>query len=78
VVAPPPPVAPTPPVDTAPKISDEQKAKLLALDKEREEKAKAHKKERAGAAAKHGPAKRYKSQGFTTGGNKFDPLNANL
>jgi len=76
---PPPPVATTPPADTnASKLSDEQKAKLAAADKALEQKAKARKKSRAAAGGgSHGSAK-YKSQGFTSGGSKFDPLNANL
>lgn len=77
--APPPAVTTPPPADTtaaAPKLSDEQKAKLAAADKALELKAKAKKKNRptSGSRSSH----KYKSQGFTTGGNKFDPLNANL
>jgi hypothetical protein len=83
--APPPPPTPTPdpPATTAAplpdtRFTDEQKAKLAAADKVRDEKAKSHKKSRAtGGGTPHSSAK-YKSQGFTSGGNKFDPLNANL
>ncbi|HEY1691226.1 MAG TPA: hypothetical protein VGG39_03650 [Polyangiaceae bacterium] len=78
--APPPPVATTtaPPADSAAiKLTDKQKAKLAAADKALEAKAKAHRKSRgAGGGAAH--SAKYKSQGFTTGGNKFDPLNANM
>jgi len=71
------PAATTPPADTAAaKLSDEQKARLSAADKALEAKNKAHKKSRGAAV----PAsnRKYKSQGFTTGGNKFDPLNASM
>jgi hypothetical protein len=78
--APPPAVVapPTPPAVTAvdARFSDDQKARLKAADEERNDKAKAKKKARAGAAAPH--SAKYKSQGFTSGGNKYDPLNANL
>lgn len=87
--APPPPApapAPTPAAATPPpaetasaasKLNDDQKAKLAAADKALEAKAKARKKNRATSAG--APASRkYKSQGFTTGGNKFDPLNASM
>jgi hypothetical protein len=60
------------------KLSDDQRAKLAAADKALEAKAKAHKKGRAGySGGSHGSSKS-KSQGFTTGGNKFDPLNASF
>ena len=50
-----------------------------AVDKALDAKMKAHKKGRAAAAAGGGShSAKYKSQGFTTGGNKFDPLNANM
>jgi len=70
------PATTTPPVDTVSKLSDEQKSRLSAADKALEAKSKAHKKTRAVSA----PAsnRKYKSQGFTTGGNKFDPLNASM
>jgi flagellar basal body-associated protein FliL len=70
----------TPPADTsnAAKLSDEQKAKLALADKELEQKSKARKKNRAAAASGGGShSAKYKSFGFTTGGSKFDPLNAN-
>ncbi len=74
----PPPAATTPPADTAPKLSDEQKAKLAAADKALEQKSKARKKNRAAAGGSAPHSAKYKSMGFTTGGNKFDPLNANM
>jgi hypothetical protein len=82
--APPPPVAPTP--DVAPTaaplpdhgLSDDQKAKLAAADKARDDRTKGRKKARGMAAGAYHSSGKIKSQGFTTGGNKFDPLNANL
>jgi hypothetical protein len=78
--APPPPVATTtaPPADSsANKLTDQQKAKLAAADKALETKAKAHRKTRGvGGGTPH--SAKYKPQGFTTGGNKFDPLNASM
>lgn len=79
--APPPPAtaaataAPAP--SPASQLSDDQKAKLAAADKALQ--AKTHKKSRAasGGGGSHASPK-YKSQGFTTGGNKFDPLNSSL
>lgn len=75
------PVAPTAASTAAPLpdhgLTGEQKAKLAAADKARDERALSKKKARsAGAPAHH--AGKVKSQGFTTGGNKFDPLNASL
>jgi hypothetical protein len=60
-------------------LTDDQKAKLAAADKALALKSKAHKKARAawGHTGGHGSSK-YKAQGFTTGGNKFDPLNASF
>ncbi len=81
--APPPPVTPTPAATTtaAPLpdhgLTDDQKAKLAAADKARDDKVKSHKKARGAGNPSHGSGKT-KSQGFTTGGNKFDPLNASL
>lgn len=78
----PPPPAPTPdPTTTAAPLpdhglSDEQKARLAAADKAREEKSKSRKKARGAGNPAHSP--KYKTQGFTSGGNKYDPLNANL
>jgi hypothetical protein len=81
--APPPPAtaaATPPPAETASaasKLNDDQKAKLAAADKALEAKAKARKKNRATSAGV--PAvRKYKSQGFTTGGSKYDPLNASM
>jgi len=77
----PPPAATTPPAtDTsaADRFNAEQKAKLLAADKALDAKIKAKKKNRAEAAGSRSPSHKYKSQGFTTGGNKYDPLNASL
>ena len=60
------------------KLTDAQKAKLAAADKALEAKSRAHKKSRAVAGGGGHSSSKYKSQGFTTGGNKFDPLNASL
>jgi hypothetical protein len=79
----PPPAVPAPATTTtaAPLpdhgLSDDQKAKLAAADKARDDKAKSRKKARGSGNPSHGPGKS-KSQGFTTGGSKYDPLNANL
>jgi hypothetical protein len=79
----PPPVAPSPAATTtaAPLpdhgLTDDQKAKLAAADKALQDKVKSKKKARGAGIASHGGGK-IKSQGFTTGGNKYDPLNANL
>jgi pyruvate/2-oxoglutarate dehydrogenase complex dihydrolipoamide acyltransferase (E2) component len=78
--APPMPLAPAPlptAETNASKLNDDQKVKLAAADKALEQKSKVRKKNRAAAAVSspHSSTK-YKSQGFTTGGNKFDPLNA--
>jgi hypothetical protein len=64
---------------SASKLSDDQRAKLAAADKALDAKTKAHKKGHAGysGGSSHGSSKG-KSQGFTTGGNKFDPLNASF
>jgi hypothetical protein len=51
------------------------KQKLIAADQAREDKSKA----RHAAAATYHPSSHSKSSGvFTTGGNKYDPLNSNL
>jgi hypothetical protein len=77
--APSPAVATPPPADTtANKLSDEQKSKLAAADKALEAKSKARKKNRASAGGGAPQSRKYKSQGFTTGGSKFDPLNASM
>ncbi len=79
----PPPPAPSPAATTtaAPLpdhgLTDDQKAKLAAADKVRDDKSKSRKKARSSGNPSHGSGK-MKSQGFTTGGSKFDPLNANL
>src|ERR1700722_5386584 len=79
---PPPPVvaAPAPTTTAAPLpdhgLTDDQKAKLAAADKARDDKSKARKKARGPGNPGH--SAKYKSQGFTTGGSKYDPLNANL
>ncbi len=79
--SPPPPAAPEPVTAPAPpteaRFSEEQRARLVAADRSREDKAKAIKKERAAGASRH-HSNKYKSQGFTSGGSKFDPLNAGL
>ena len=69
--------APPPPDPTVNKLSDEQRAKVAAADKALEQKAKARKKNRPAASVGHSSAK-YKTQGFTTGGSKGDPLNASM
>jgi len=77
---PPPAPAPQPTTTAAPLpdhgLTDDQKAKLAAADKAREEKAKSRRKARGAGNPSH--SGKYKSQGFTTGGSKYDPLNASL
>jgi hypothetical protein len=84
VVAPPPPIAPPvtntlPPGDSPlqPRFTDAQREQLLKVDKQREDKSKVR-HAAGGAAASHGSSTKYKSMGFTTNGNKFDPLNSSL
>jgi hypothetical protein len=74
-------VAPQPTTTAAPipdhGLTDDQKARLAAADKSRDDKAKARKKARGSGNPSRGPGK-IKSQGFTTGGSKYDPLNASM
>ncbi len=56
-----------------PRFTEAQKDKLLKADKQRDEKPKAH----ASGGGGHSSTK-YKSMGFTTGGNKYDPMNSSL
>jgi hypothetical protein len=81
-VAPPPEPVPPPtavevvaaPQDSAPpRLSEQQRQQLQTADKAREQKAKVQK-----SYAAPRPATRSKSTGFTTGGSKFDPLNASF
>jgi hypothetical protein len=84
--APPPPVAAvSDPVVMAPaaapsaeppRFSEEQKQKLLAADRARDEQVKARLKLREGSS--HHGSRSYKSQGFTSKGDKFDPMNNSL
>jgi hypothetical protein len=59
-----------------PRFSQAQKDQLLKADKQHDEKTKAHASNGGGGARPSGG--KYKSVGFTTGGNKYDPLNSNL
>jgi hypothetical protein len=70
--------APVATVDSAIQLSDDQRAKLAAADKALELKSKARKKNRAANSPSVHHSAKYKSQGFTSSGSKFDPLNANL
>jgi len=57
------------------RFNETTKQKLLDADKSRDEKAKA----RHAAAGAYRPSHSSKSSGvFTSGGNKYDPLNSNL
>jgi hypothetical protein len=75
----PPPVAvipattPPPAASSAERFSTDTKQKLLDADKQRDVKAKA--RSHSAPAASH-PSSRTKFSGFTSGGNKFDPLNS--
>jgi hypothetical protein len=60
------------------RFSADVREKLAAADKLRDAKAKLHAKVHAAAAAVHSSGSHAKAQGFTTGGNKFDPLNATI
>jgi hypothetical protein len=85
VTAAPPPPAPAlaPPAATTAtasadsRFTDEQKAKLDAADKTLDAKVKAKEKARISGGGHHS-APKYESQGFTTGGNKYDPLNSGI
>jgi hypothetical protein len=56
------------------RLNEDTTKKLLANDKARDSKAKAHHSGGGGAAS----TPRSKSTNFTTGGNKFDPLNSSI
>jgi hypothetical protein len=58
------------------RFNEDQKLKLLAADKEHEQKAKARHTGGGGAASRGAP--KSKSTTFTTGGNKYDPLNSSI
>ncbi len=58
------------------RFNEDQKLKLLAADKDHAQKAKAHHGGGGGGAAHSAP--KSKSTTFTTGGNKFDPLNSSI
>lgn len=61
------------------RFTQDQKDKLAAADKLHDLKTKLHSKAHAAAVSVHSSASHSKgSQGFTTGGNKFDPLNATI
>jgi len=86
VTAAPPPAAPVPPppvsmaTTTASAdnhLTDDQKAKLAAADKALDTKIKSKQKARISGGGHHSSPK-YKSQGFTSGGNKYDPLNSGI
>jgi hypothetical protein len=63
---------------SASRFTQEQKDKLAAADKMRDAKAKLHAKARAAAVTTMHTSSHSKAQGFTTDGNKFDPLNATI
>jgi hypothetical protein len=60
------------------RFSPDVREKLAAADKQREAKAKMHAKAHAASVSVHSSSSHAKAQGFTTGGNKFDPLNATI
>jgi hypothetical protein len=70
-------VAPGPVGDSPlnPRFTDAQKDALLKADKKHDEKSE---KTRTHTASSGHASGKYKSLGFTTGGNKYDPLNSNL
>lgn len=60
-------------------LTEEQKARLVELDKAREAREAAKRKDRAGAAPARRPnGSHEKSAPFVNGGNKYDPLNGAL
>jgi hypothetical protein len=59
-----------------PRFSEAQKEQLLKADKKRDDKATA--KGHASSSGSSGHSAKYKSMGFTTGGNKYDPMNSSL
>ena len=59
------------------RFSQDQRDKLAAADKQRDLRAKLHSKGHAAAVSVHSSHSKG-AQGFTTGGNKFDPLNASM
>jgi hypothetical protein len=68
-----------PPVDATPRFSDDQKQRLLAADKARDEQTKTKARTKFNPGTVHQASRTSsKSQGFTTSGNKFDPLNASF
>jgi hypothetical protein len=71
-------VAP-PPGDSPlnPRFTQAQKDQLLKADKQHEDKSKAQAHASSPSPGGHSSTK-YKSIGFTTGGNKYDPLNSSL
>ncbi|MDP9150638.1 MAG: hypothetical protein M3O36_11960, partial [Myxococcota bacterium] len=76
---PPPTVAPVAPeVVSAQHLPDDLKSKLLDADKQREAKSKLHKSHPGGESHAAASPKYKASPVFTTGGNKYDPLNSNL
>jgi hypothetical protein len=74
---PPPPVTATATTSADNRFNDDQKAKLAAADKALDAKIKSKQKARISGGGHHS-APKYKSQGFTSGGNKFDPLNSGI
>lgn len=87
VTAEPPAPAPVPPPPTTTatattsadsRFTDDQKAKLAAADKALDAKVKSRQKARAISGGGHHSSPKYKSQGFTSGGNKYDPLNSGI
>jgi hypothetical protein len=82
--APPPPPSPqmaaidSPANDSplTPRFTDQTRQKLLDADKQRDEKNKTRSRSVAGTSG-HGSS-HAKSSGFTTDGNKFDPLNSSI
>jgi hypothetical protein len=87
VTAAPPPVAPVPPppvsmATATPSatgaLTDDQKAKLAAADKALDAKMKAKHQSRISGGGHPHSSPKYKSQGFTSGGNKYDPLNSGI
>jgi hypothetical protein len=57
------------------RFNEDTTKKLISADKARESKAKAR---HSGGGGGGGAASHTKSSGFTTGGNKFDPLNSSI
>jgi hypothetical protein len=68
----------SPVMDPTQRFSDDQRQKLNEADKKTKSKTKAHAGGGGGTSGGAHTVTKDKSSGFTTSGNKFDPLNSSL